>query len=70
MINIQYPALIYKSPKSNIFIANCIMKNLIGYGHSEQDAIINLEAVLNKNYTEYPVKVRPVYSFLPELAQI
>lgn len=68
MINIQYPALIYKSRKNNIFIANCIIKNLIGYGHSEEDAIANLEMVLNKNSTDYPVTVKPVYKFLPELA--
>lgn len=68
MINIQYPALIYKSKKNNNFIANCIIKNLIGYGRTEEDAIANLEMVLNKNSKEYPVKVKPVYQFLTELA--
>ena len=34
---IQYPALIYKNNKNNVFVANCIVKKLIGFGHSEQD---------------------------------
>ena len=67
-MNIQYPALIYKSRNNNVFIANCIIKNLIGYGQSENDAIMNLEKVLNQNSSEYPVKVKPVYKFLTDLA--
>lgn len=70
MVSIQYPALIYKNKNNNIFIANCIIKNLIGYGRNEEDAILNLEKVLNKNSKEYPVKVKPVYKFLPELGSI
>lgn len=68
MISIQYPALIYKSKKNNVFIANCIIKNLIGYGHTQEDAVLNLEKVLNNLSKDYPVKVKPVYQFLPELA--
>lgn len=66
-ISIQYPALIYKNPHNNVFVANCIIKKLIGYGHTEYDAIANLENILNKSNTDYPVKVRPVYQFLPDL---
>lgn len=65
--SIIYPALIYKSKKNNIFVANCIIKKLIGYGHSEYDAVKNLEYVLNGQSSDYPVKIKPVYSFLPEL---
>ena len=61
---IQYPALIYKNNKNNVFVANCIVKKLIGFGHSEQDAILNLEN------TDFPVKVKPVYKFLPNLVNI
>ena len=44
------------------------MKNLIGYGHTEEDAVLNLEKVLNSLSKDYPVKVKPVNQFLPELA--
>jgi len=69
MISIQYPALIYKSKNNNVFIANCIIKNLIGNGKTEKDAVCNLEKILNNLNKEYPVKIKPVYQFLPELAQ-
>ena len=63
MVSIQYPALIYKSKKNNIFIANCIVKNLIGYGHTEEDAVLNLEKVLNNLSKDYPVKVNVLNRF-------
>ena len=66
-ISIQYPALIYKNPHNNVFVANCIIKNLIGYGHSEEAAISNLEEVLNRLHNDYPVRIKPVYKFLTEL---
>lgn len=69
MTEIQYPALIYKAKGNKIFVANCIIKKLIGYGISEKAAISNLEEVLNKQSKEYPVTVKPVYTFLPELAK-
>lgn len=65
--SVLYPALVYKNTKNNVFVANCIIKKLIGYGHSEQEAINNLETILNISSKEYPVKVKPVYQFLPEL---
>lgn len=68
MTEIQYPALIYKSKGNKVFVANCIIKKLVGYGCSEKEAISNLETVLNRNSNEYPVTVKPVYTFLPELA--
>lgn len=65
--SIQYPALIYKNHNSNVFVANCIMKKLVGFGHSEQDAISNLEKILNKGNADFPVTVKPVYQFLTKL---
>lgn len=67
MTEIQYPALIYKSKGNKVFVANCIIKKLVGYGNSEKAAISNLEAVLNRHNNEYPITVKPVYTFLPEL---
>ena len=62
---VEYPALIYKSTKNNGFVANCIIKRLIGFGRTEKDAIANLEAVLNSMNSEYFIKVKPVYNLLP-----
>ncbi len=58
-IFIEYPALVYKSDKNNVFVANCICKKLIGFGKTEQDALINLEKLLNESDSDYPVKVTP-----------
>ena len=68
MTEIQYPALIYKIKSNKIFVANCIIKKLVGYGKTEKAAILNLESVLNSLNNEYPVTVKPVYKFLPDLA--
>lgn len=65
-----YPALVYKNNRSNIYVANCIMKKLIGYGHNEKDAITNLENMLNQAKTEFEIKIKPVYQLLPELGDI
>ncbi len=62
---IEYPALIYKSRKNHVFVANCIMKKLVGYGKTESEAVTNLEKILNKNIQEYFVRIKPVYNFIP-----
>ena len=63
---VEYPALIYKS-KNNMYVANCITKKLVGYGKSEHIAVKNLETILNKDKTDFPVRVKPVYKFLSKL---
>ena len=65
--SVLYPALIYKSKNNNVFVANCIIKKIIGYGKTELDAIQNLEALMNKSSQEYQIRVKPVYKFLPDL---
>lgn len=65
--NIVYPALVYKNNKTNQYVANCIMKNLIGFGHTETDAVRNLEKVLNQYSKDYPIKIRPVNTLFSEL---
>lgn len=65
--SVLYPALIYKSKNNNVFVANCIIKKIVGYGKTELDAIHNLETLMNKSSQEYDIKVKPVYQFLPEL---
>lgn len=68
--SVLYPALIYKNEKSNVFVANCIIKKLIGYGKTEIDAVTNLEKILNRSESDYPVKIKPVYQFLTELNKV
>ena len=65
--SVLYPALIYKSKNNSIFVANCIIKKIVGYGKTEIDAIKNLENLMNKSLKDYSVKVKPVYKLLPEL---
>ncbi len=57
---LEYPALVYKANRNNVFIANCIVKNLMGYGKTEEDAVNNLENALNQTYKDYIVKVSPM----------
>ena len=61
---IEYPALIYKSRNNHVFVANCIMKKLVGYGKTEAEAVNNLENVLNKNIQDYFVRIKPVYNYI------
>ena len=61
---IEYPALIYRSRKNRIFVANCIIKKLIGYGKTEAEAVNNLENILNKRIKDYFIRIKPVYSFI------
>lgn len=46
---IEYPAMIYKSNRNNVYVANCIAKNLIGFGKTEEDALNNLKESLQSN---------------------
>lgn len=57
---IEYPAIIYQGNRNNVFIAACIMKNLLGYGKTENEAVENLERALSEDHSEYIVKVKPM----------
>ena len=61
MIN-EYPAMVYKSHRNNVFVANCIIKNLIGFGKTEADALDNLKDSL-QSMTKNEVVVTPMYRF-------
>lgn len=60
-LSVEYPALIYKNNKNNLFIANCFVKNIIGMGRTEVEAIKNLENSLSLTNNEFLVKVKPMY---------
>ena len=60
---IEYPAMIYKTNRNRTFIANCIIKNIIGFGKTEEDAIKNLkESLESSDKSEFCIK--PVYGLL------
>lgn len=46
---IEYPAMIYKSNRNKVYVANCMVKNLIGFGKTEEDALNNLKESLQNN---------------------
>ena len=58
---VEYPALIYKNNKNNLFVANCFIKNLVGMGKTEFDAIKNLEKSLSVVQKENIIKIKPMY---------
>lgn len=64
MIN-EYPAMIYKSHRNNVFVANCIIKNLIGFGKTEEDALENLKDSL-QSMTKSEVVVTPMYGLIAQ----
>ena len=56
----EYPAMIYKTNRNRTFIANCMAKNLVGFGKTEKEAIDNLKKSLC-NHTECDINIKPVY---------
>ena len=60
---IEYPAMIYKSNRNNVYVANCMVKNLIGFGKTEEDALNNLKESLQNN-TENPAEKNEI-SIIP-----
>ena len=59
----EYPAMIYKSHRNNVYVANCFSKNLVGFGKTEEDALSNLKDSL-ENLTNCEVILRPTYGLL------
>lgn len=58
---IEYPAMIYKSNRNNNYVANCLMKNLIGFGKTEADALKNLKESLENIDGKTGVVLKPMY---------
>ena len=62
---IEYPAMIYKNSRNRGYVANCIAKNLFGFGKTEEDALNNLKESL-KSSTENiieksQISIKPIY---------
>lgn len=62
-MEIEYPAMIYKNNRNNVYIANCIMKNIIGFGKTEEDALKNLKESLKTKNANEEVVITPMYGF-------
>lgn len=58
---IEYPAMIYKTNRNRSFIANCMVKNVIGFGKTEEDAINNLKQSLENVTHSGEISVKPFY---------
>ena len=64
MRTIEYPAMIYRNNRNNVFVANCIIKNLVGFGKTEEDALRNLKESLQSITPSSEVVVKPMYGLL------
>ena len=60
----EYPAMIYKSNRNRVYLANCIVKNVVGFGKTEKDAIDNLKESLQRTNEKCKILIKPVYGFL------
>lgn len=60
---IEYPAMIYKNNRNRGYVANCIVKNLLGFGKTEEAALSNLKNSL-QNLTDNEVSIKPIHGFL------
>lgn len=61
MTIIEYPAMIYKDNRNKTYIANCMIKNLIGFGKTEEDALDNLKESLQNISKKCEVIVKPMH---------
>lgn len=65
---IEYPAMIYKNGRNKVFTANCIVKNIVGFGKTEEEAINNLKTSLESccvNITQSAeIIIKPIHGFL------
>ncbi len=57
----EYPAMIYKTNRNRTFIANCMAKNLVGFGRTEEEALKNLKASLCNHTETCDIRVKPIY---------
>lgn len=60
---IEYPAMIYKNSRSKVYVANCIVKNLFGFGKTEEDALNNLKESLQIFDSKNEISLKPMHGF-------
>lgn len=57
----EFPAMVYKNNRSKTFVANCIVKNIIGFGKTEEDALNNLKDSIQNALHTCDVTIKPMY---------
>lgn len=57
----EYPAMIYRNNRTKGYVANCMIKNLLGFGKTEEDALKNLKVSLESVTQNYDIIVTPMY---------
>lgn len=58
---IEYPAMIYKNGRSKVYVANCMVKNLVGFGKTEEAAVDNLKESLKSVCELHEISIKPMY---------
>ncbi len=61
---VEYHALIYKNQRSNTYMANCIVKNLFGFGKTEAEALSNLKDAIKVNQGANEISLKPMYGLM------
>lgn len=61
---IEYPAMIYKSNRNRVYVANCVEKHIVGFGKTEEDALNNLKESLQNMVRGDEISLKPFYGFL------
>lgn len=64
MEKMEFPAMIYKNNRNKVFVANCIAKNMVGFGKTEEDALENLKKSLKKVVTRNDFVLKKVYGLM------
>lgn len=60
----EYLAMIYRDNRNKTYMANCIIKNVVGFGKTEEDALNNLKKSLQEVSEKCDITVKPMHSFL------
>jgi len=66
-LNIEYPAFVYK--KNSVFVANCILFNLIAMGDNEINAVANLQKSMQEILSEFNIVIKPIFEEYSKQAQ-
>lgn len=61
---IEYPAMIYRNGRCKTYVASCFIKNLVGFGKTEEDALNNLKESLQNVTENADICVKPIYNVL------
>ncbi len=60
----KYPAVVYKNPRCHTYIANCVVKNLLGFGKTETEALDDLKKTIQKLNEKCEIILEPCYGLV------